>query len=503
MTSTVPKLPEPKIFKSLSEKQGLTLGSRVIDGLAARGKMIVICGGGISVSCGIPGPVTLIFTQDFRSKDGLWNKVVVPAGPGQRQVKGSALFGFYHGLDDKNSGFLNRLMTEFRITARQAPLSTFHRFLHRAMSDNRISMCFTRNFDGMETRDRPDLADRVYMLHGDNRNLCCPNAGCPDIHGDDTRRYDEEYLSLQQPLCPSCSTQRAAEVANGSRPRTIPQQLTHCTILDGRLDPDFCLDYMHTRLMHDVDDCDTLLIVGTTLRNDIGQLVKDIASKVHDNEGAVVYIDKADTSTKSLAACRQHIDYHLMMDAQECAQAILNAMDSNEPEVASEVWVELSEKMLETGTTIIYPFLDIPYCCQCHFPEPDHLVKCVACGLHYCFEAPGAILRGLCLTLDVFGPDGFSTPMQDFHTSFRCFECYDHSSALYPHHVRGIPEFYEQPVIRPGLICLVYYLAQFWPLAQHIVGNVTGAWQMKRWQSTCVPVRLQSLEPTTVIDAPG
>ncbi|KAG8737869.1 hypothetical protein FRC10_007578 [Ceratobasidium sp. 414] len=297
MASTLPKLPEPKVFKSLSEKQGLTQGSRVIDGLAAKGKMIVICGGGISVASGIP---------DFRSKDGLWNRVLVPASRGQRQVKGSALLGFYHTLDERNSRFLDRLMTELRITARQAPLSTFHRFLHRAMSEKRVSKCFTRNFDGLETRDRPDLADRVYMLHGDNRNLSCPNTGCPDICGDDTQQYDGAYLNLEQPLCPSCSGQH----------------------------------YMHTRLLHDAEDCDTLLIVGTTLRNDIGQLVKDLALRIHENEGAVVYIDQADTSSKSLTACRQHIDYHLMLDVQECSHAILHAMDSNEPEDASDVWIE-------------------------------------------------------------------------------------------------------------------------------------------------------------------
>ncbi|KAG9078472.1 hypothetical protein FRC06_008345, partial [Ceratobasidium sp. 370] len=255
--------------------------------------------------------------------------------------------------------------------------------------------------------------------------------------------------------------------------------------------------------MHDAEECDTLLVVGTTLRNDVGQLVKDLALRVHENEGAVVYIDQADTSNKSLAACRHHIDYHIMMDAQECAQAILDAMDSNDPELASHVWVELSEKILEPSTTTLYPFLDIPYCCQCHFPEPDCLVRCVACGLYYCFEVHGAVLQGMCLTLDMFRSDGFSMSMEDFRAQFRCFECHDHSSTLYPHHVRCIPEYYERPTIKPGLICLVYYLAQFWPLAQHIIGNVTGAWQMKRWQCTCVPVRLQSLEPTTVIDAPG
>ncbi|KAG8721437.1 hypothetical protein FRC08_012999 [Ceratobasidium sp. 394] len=333
MASSIPKLPAPKVFKTLSDTQGLTTASQIIDGLAAKGKMIVVCGGGISVDSGIP---------DFRSRDGLWNQVVVPAGRGQRQIKGSTLFSSYYSLDDRDSRVLNRLMTELRVKARQAPLSPFHRFIHRAMSHGRIKKVFTRNFDGLETRDRPDLADRVCMLHGDNRILSCPNAECPDIRGDDTQKYDQEYLNMEPPLCPSCVIQRATEVANGSRPRTTPQPLTHCTILDGRLDPDFCLDYMHTQLLHDAEDCDTLLIAGTTLRNDIVQLVKDLAEKIHENEGAVVYIDQADTSSKSLTACRQLIDYHLMMDVQECALAILQAMDSNEQEDAVDVWIEVS-----------------------------------------------------------------------------------------------------------------------------------------------------------------
>ncbi|KAG8721436.1 hypothetical protein FRC08_012998, partial [Ceratobasidium sp. 394] len=36
-----------------------------------------------------------------------------------------------------------------------------------------------------------------------------------------------------------------------------------------------------------------------------------------------------------------------------------------------------------------------------------------------------------------------------------------------------------------------------------MVATITGVWQLKGWQCVCMPVRLQSLEPTTIIDAPG
>jgi NAD-dependent SIR2 family protein deacetylase len=95
-------------------------------------------------------------------------------------------------------------MTKLRIKSRSAPLGAFHRFIHRAFDENRVVKCLTRNFDGLETRDRPDLADRIMMVHGDNRVLRCSAPGCSGIEGKDDLDVEAKLLMGTLIECPSC-----------------------------------------------------------------------------------------------------------------------------------------------------------------------------------------------------------------------------------------------------------------------------------------------------------
>ena len=95
-------------------------------------------------------------------------------------------------------------MTEYRIKARAAQLTPFHQFLHRAMDEKRVAHCLTRNFDGLETRDRPDLVDDVLMLHGDNRVLTCLAPTCGYISGEQVAQYDHLLTNGQDIRCPTC-----------------------------------------------------------------------------------------------------------------------------------------------------------------------------------------------------------------------------------------------------------------------------------------------------------
>lgn len=98
----------------------------------------------------------------------------------------------------------NRFMAERRQQARTAPLTPFHEFLHHAMDKGSAFKCLTRNFDGLETRDRPDLSSRVEMLHGDNRVLTCPGLSCSNIEGAEASAFDESFLNGTAVDCPDC-----------------------------------------------------------------------------------------------------------------------------------------------------------------------------------------------------------------------------------------------------------------------------------------------------------
>ncbi|KAG8752788.1 hypothetical protein FRC11_008027, partial [Ceratobasidium sp. 423] len=77
--------------------------------------------------------------------------------------------------------------------------------------------------------------------------------------------------------------------------------------------------------------CDLLLIAGVPLQHEeIMDLVHDIAEKVHERYGGVVYISDQPIKGRTTKYC---IDFHLQIDVDECAERIMEKM--NEPEVPS------------------------------------------------------------------------------------------------------------------------------------------------------------------------
>lgn len=73
------------------------------------------------------------------------------------------------------------------------------------------------------------------------------------------------------------------------------------------------------------ESADLLLIAGISLRsNEIMELVREIADQIHGRHGGVVYIDPKPIRGR---ASKHYIDFHLMMDVDECAQEIISAMD--------------------------------------------------------------------------------------------------------------------------------------------------------------------------------
>lgn len=139
--------------------------------------------------------------EDSRSPGGLLGKTCTVDG---RQVKYADLFHNYSTLEGGKLAAFNILMTRLRKTARSAPLGNFHKFLHRAFDEGRVIQCLTRNFDGLETRDRPDLIKRVIMVHGDNRVLRCCSPDCAGVFGKTVTNLDRKLASGELVECMSC-----------------------------------------------------------------------------------------------------------------------------------------------------------------------------------------------------------------------------------------------------------------------------------------------------------
>ncbi|KAG8734299.1 hypothetical protein FRC10_011774 [Ceratobasidium sp. 414] len=493
-----------KVFSSLEEVVGTVSASRVVAGLAAKGKMVVICGAGISVSAGIP---------DYSSKDGLWNQVLVPASAGRTAVKGSGLFRSYLSAQGENLQVLQKLMASYRRTARTAALTPFHAFLRRALEQGRVVKCLTRNFDGLETRDRPDLEEKVVMLHGDNRVLTCGDGRCPNVFGDDVESYEADFLAGNPVFCPSCCARRDERLTRGKRITVNPKPLRPAVLLDGQFEYELKAGYLVTTVAHEVEDCDTLLVVGTRLKGETWTLVRDLARIVREREGAVVYLDRTDLSPVRSNHFNAVFDFHLKMDVQTCAQAMLEILDKvgflgslGTSEQASDIWVELFEQPLTALHSNEAPFLEIPHCCQCSMGDPDSIVQCVSCRLYYCFEVPDEIDKNMCVKLNYYSSEDPAPRLAAILSSFRCFECHDRTVGLYPadntfpqHHVNAIPQFYESPSVQPRLVYIIYYLSQFWPQAQYMMINVANAWRARGWACHCIPVRFQSISPETVL----
>jgi NAD-dependent SIR2 family protein deacetylase len=78
-------------------------------------------------------------------------------------------------------------------------------------------------------------------------------------------------------------------------------------------------------LISAAEDCDALLVVGTSLKNEpFCKLVREVARKVHSIDGAVVYIDRQALNERRWG---HYIDFHLQGDIELFAGAILDTMN--------------------------------------------------------------------------------------------------------------------------------------------------------------------------------
>ncbi|KAG9090148.1 hypothetical protein FS749_000786 [Ceratobasidium sp. UAMH 11750] len=441
--------------------------------------------------------------QDLHAPGGFWDQVVIPGTRGKRDVKGSDLLTNAREDNEERLLCLNRLMTKRRIDARHAPPSPFHTMLAKFLESGKLLKCLTKNVDGLETVGSPKLAERVTMLHGDNRVLTCLEVGCPDICAADVIKFDGAFLNDEPVPCPSCEEKREMRRRSNKRvAKDRPHNLRPAVRWDGSLDPDFLIEELYTSFPEEIKGCDTLLIIGTPPTGlAYTSIVPEIARRVHELEGVVVFIDPSPLPENEF---KDRVDYHLQMDIQLCCKVILEVLQHKSGEKAQEsatdIWAELSEPLLLAASHLdSLPALDFPVCCQCALDLADVLAPCSTCHAYFCFEIAGTQTGRMCVVLDYFTTETSSANYHERLRAFQCFECYDHSSGMYPHFIRRVPMFRPHPVQIPRLLLLVYYLGQFWPMAEHIINNITSHWKALGWAYRCVPMRLQSLTSCTDI----
>lgn len=83
--------------------------------------------------------------------------------------------------------------------------------------------------------------------------------------------------------------------------------------------------YLCGSLLSEIEGCDTLLIVGTSLKaQSVYGLVCELARVVHQSDGVVVYIDQMDLGT---ARFGRVVDFHLKVELQDCFRVIQRTMD--------------------------------------------------------------------------------------------------------------------------------------------------------------------------------
>ncbi|CAE6434934.1 unnamed protein product [Rhizoctonia solani] len=478
----------------------------IIDTIAATEKIILMCGPGVSVACGMP-----YFNMD--------ESVHLKHGSFDYQTTLKTVFDECSVVnerakslrEDKLAAF-NKYMAGLRIQARNAPTSSFHRLLQRALRERRVVRCLTTNFDGLD--EQPDAADdaQIIRMYGDNRFLRCLMRSCPGVYSADITHMDDELKDGKTVLCPPCTKKaqelRSQRVASRSTLRFLRPSVDAHIPIDLHPNGDSRNDIIKI-----AKRCQLLLVVGLPLNSgEVYDLVRDIGSEVHQQYGAVVYVDNQPIRGRDTS---QSIDFHLQVDIEEFSSRVLAAMDKSsksqtatkdvnvDPTIEldqSEIWYEVVNNVIEPESTSEEPDFTGPVCCMCGVSDLNCLIKCIECGDHLCIPSNYGpygrhktclVFRGY--TGGMIGPP----PTKESESeTFICPWCWKHSErGLYPHFIRPAPQVnvHLRGMVAPRMAMVVYYLDQFWPQTKHLCSLVKHRWQVYGWSSHVEPVKLEEL----------
>ncbi|KAG9077670.1 hypothetical protein FRC06_008776 [Ceratobasidium sp. 370] len=268
-------------------------------------KLTVVCGAGVSTGSGIP---------DFRSPDGLYNRVFEVGG---NMFKGRDMFDLDVLKSQRTVKWLNQVMTKLRQQARSAPLTHFHRFIIQAFESGRLLRCYTQNFDGLQTREHPEVKARVFEVHGTNYELICRT--CNRHPTRPVHEYDDVFLRVGTVACPWCHENADKARQAQKRVRAIGHLIPNI-LFNGDTTHPLLDQYDLTEMQAADSHAPLLLVVGTSMKvRGIEGIVRTLAKGVHDRGGSVMYVDRSDLTS----SWRTVFDLHVKGDIEEFFQGLM------------------------------------------------------------------------------------------------------------------------------------------------------------------------------------
>ncbi|KAG9100038.1 hypothetical protein FS749_016457 [Ceratobasidium sp. UAMH 11750] len=202
-------------------------------------------------------------------------------------------------------GVLNRVMLDLRIQARQASPTAFHQLVHAFFSLQCLVQCYTQNFDGLQTKDHPEMEPMVYEIHGSNMQLKC--RVCHSTVPGHTEAFDRSLANENPVECPHCLQHASQAKLNNKRSRPVgylaPAILFNQESAAGKDGQDY-----HKMLEKHGRATKLLLIAGTSLMTPgTACMARSLAGWVHRGKGLVVYVNRQPLA----ASWEKYIDLHL------------------------------------------------------------------------------------------------------------------------------------------------------------------------------------------------
>ncbi|WFD26849.1 NAD-dependent histone deacetylase sir2 [Malassezia nana] len=169
----------------------------VLDLLRRSKRIVVLCGAGISVSCGIP---------DFRSKDGLY---AILAKENQYELDDPS------DMFDKDT-FLRDPSMFYSFAHSIYPAhfepSPSHHFVRKLEMQGKLLRMYSQNIDTLEQKAG---IQRVVQCHGSFATATCTDPRCGYHTDGESIRAD--ILAKRVPTCPRCDERRERERAHAKR----------------------------------------------------------------------------------------------------------------------------------------------------------------------------------------------------------------------------------------------------------------------------------------------
>ncbi|KDN38123.1 hypothetical protein RSAG8_09719, partial [Rhizoctonia solani AG-8 WAC10335] len=317
----------------------------IINTIAKTEKILLMSGPGISVACGLPH---LDMDEQIVLQNGGSNYETL-----QNAFDDCSLLNAQAKSvpEDKLAAF-NKYMADLRIRARSAPMSAFHLLLRRALREKRVMRCLTTNFDGLDEQPDPNDDEKVIRMYGDNRFLRCCMPSCPGMCSAEEAYIDDQLRLDGVVYCPPC-TQEAQRIKS----QRLAGQSAAMRLLRPAVDIHLPIELhrvgdLRTKVIQDAKSCQLLLIVGLPLKSgEVYDLMRELASEVHQRYGAVIYVDNQPIRGRNTGGS---IDFHLHVGIEEFATRVLAAMDKgqmsvNDMNVDPTFELEQSEMWYEVG----------------------------------------------------------------------------------------------------------------------------------------------------------